>query len=231
MLSAEVQYAPGLVGYVHRQLGLNRSPRQRVGEDHDRFRRRGAAVRQDGGHSVGRFRQGPTEDDVMHEHLATFSADEGVVFHPAGRRRRPRCSARRNDATTTAVTLSLDRENPPVCDQPILFLLCWTAIRSVLHQVSAPISRTTAKLCLNRESLGAAPGGESGYRFRAHGQRVRCGGRPGSVAGDLRRARRPTRSRTCWTRWLSILPNPFTSADTDAGYTYNVSILQAEFSL
>ena len=32
-------------------------------------------------------------------------------------------------------------------------------------------------------------------------------------------------------KWLQILPNPFTSADTDAGYTYNVSIPQAEFSL
>src|SRR5664280_1163067 len=32
-------------------------------------------------------------------------------------------------------------------------------------------------------------------------------------------------------KWLQILPNPFTSADTDAGYRYDVSILQAEFSL
>jgi hypothetical protein len=32
-------------------------------------------------------------------------------------------------------------------------------------------------------------------------------------------------------KWLQILPNPFTSADTDAGYRYDMSILQAEFSL
>jgi len=32
-------------------------------------------------------------------------------------------------------------------------------------------------------------------------------------------------------KWLTILPNPFTAADTDAGYRYQLSIQQAEFSL
>ena len=32
-------------------------------------------------------------------------------------------------------------------------------------------------------------------------------------------------------KWLAILPNPFTLADEDAGYRYQLSILQAEFSL
>jgi hypothetical protein len=32
-------------------------------------------------------------------------------------------------------------------------------------------------------------------------------------------------------KWLALLPNPFTSADTAAGYEYNVSMLQVEFSL
>ena len=32
-------------------------------------------------------------------------------------------------------------------------------------------------------------------------------------------------------KWLKILPNPFTDADRAAGYRYDISILQAEFSL
>jgi hypothetical protein len=32
-------------------------------------------------------------------------------------------------------------------------------------------------------------------------------------------------------KWLKILPNPFTPADEEAGYRYELSILQAEFSL
>jgi hypothetical protein len=32
-------------------------------------------------------------------------------------------------------------------------------------------------------------------------------------------------------KWLGILPHPFTQADLEAGYRYDISILQAEFSL
>src|SRR6185312_15675963 len=32
-------------------------------------------------------------------------------------------------------------------------------------------------------------------------------------------------------KWLARLPHPFTAADRDAGYRYDLSILQVEFSL
>jgi hypothetical protein len=32
-------------------------------------------------------------------------------------------------------------------------------------------------------------------------------------------------------KWLAILPSPFTGADRAAGYSYDISVLQAEFSL
>src|SRR5260370_7750274 len=32
-------------------------------------------------------------------------------------------------------------------------------------------------------------------------------------------------------KWMAILPCPFTAEDTAAGYRYEVSVLQAEFSL
>jgi hypothetical protein len=32
-------------------------------------------------------------------------------------------------------------------------------------------------------------------------------------------------------KWLRILPNPFTPEDEAAGYRYELSLLQAEFSL
>ena len=48
------------------------------------------------------------------------------------------------------------------------------------------------------------------------------------------------RSATRWTedkiealarKWLAILPNPYSAADQAAGYRYDISVLQAEFSL
>lgn len=35
----------------------------------------------------------------------------------------------------------------------------------------------------------------------------------------------------CFRKWLARLPHPFTAEDQTAGYTYDLSILQAEFSL
>jgi hypothetical protein len=41
----------------------------------------------------------------------------------------------------------------------------------------------------------------------------------------------PTQIYALLDKWLKLLPDPFTDADRDAGYRYQVSILQAEFSL
>ena len=41
----------------------------------------------------------------------------------------------------------------------------------------------------------------------------------------------PTQIYALLDKWLKLLPDPFTGADRDAGYHYQVSILQAEFSL
>ena len=41
----------------------------------------------------------------------------------------------------------------------------------------------------------------------------------------------PTQIYALLEKWLKLLPVPFTDADRDAGYRYQVSILQAEFSL
>ena len=78
-----LQYAAGLVGYVHRQLGLPIASTAPLAKITDRF---AAAV-----HRFAREQQVPwvdfvkvqREDDVMHEQLAAFEAagrTEGVVF-------------------------------------------------------------------------------------------------------------------------------------------------------
>ena len=41
----------------------------------------------------------------------------------------------------------------------------------------------------------------------------------------------PAQITRCCDKWLARLPHPFTAADRAAGYRYDISILQAEFSL
>src|SRR5258707_13254016 len=79
----QLQYAAGLVGYVHRQLGLPIASTAPLAKITDRFT---AAVRRfaaDERIPWVDFAKGQRKDDVMHEYLAAFEAagrTEGVLF-------------------------------------------------------------------------------------------------------------------------------------------------------
>src|SRR5664280_443193 len=75
-----LQYAAGLVGYVHRQMGLPIASTAPIAKISDRF---SAGV-----HRFARdycvpwvdFARGQRQDDVMQEYLAGFTGAQGVVF-------------------------------------------------------------------------------------------------------------------------------------------------------
>ena len=76
----KLQHAGGLVGYVHRQLGLPIASTAPLAKITDRFT---AAVHRfavSGRIPWVDFAKGQRKDDVMAVHLAGFTADEGVVF-------------------------------------------------------------------------------------------------------------------------------------------------------
>jgi hypothetical protein len=50
-------------------------------------------------------------------------------------------------------------------------------------------------------------------------------------AGDLDRGLGPDQIEALLRKWLAILPHPFSAEERVAGYCYDISILQAEFSL
>jgi hypothetical protein len=76
----QLQYAVGLVGYLHRQLGLpiaSTAPLARITDAFDKAVHRFA---RDHRLPWVDFVKGQRKDDVMHEHLAQFTAAEGVLF-------------------------------------------------------------------------------------------------------------------------------------------------------
>ena len=88
-----------------------------------------------------------------------------------------------------------------------------------------------AKLCLNGHEWAKRQAAKAGIGFTALDNGFATGRRPGRAAGDLRPARARSRSTRCCASGWPILPHPFTAADRAAGYRYDISILQAEFSL
>jgi len=87
----------------------------------------------------------------------------------------------------------------------------------------------TAKLCINGHEWAKRQAAQAGIGFEALDNGFAAGDAaalqaicdrlgPGDIDALLR-------------KWLRILPHPFTEDDIAAGYTYELSILQAEFSL
>ncbi len=93
-----LQYAGGLVGYVHQQLGLPIASTAPLGGITDRFVKQSTAS--PGANNIPwvDFAKGQRKDDVMHEQLAASPPRKGWCSS-AGRRRRPTCSAPRSAAT------------------------------------------------------------------------------------------------------------------------------------
>ncbi len=76
----QLQYAAGLVGYVHRQLGLPIASTAPLGKISDGFSTAMRRFARDQGVAWVDFAKGQRKDDVMHAHLAGFTAQEGVLF-------------------------------------------------------------------------------------------------------------------------------------------------------
>jgi hypothetical protein len=87
----------------------------------------------------------------------------------------------------------------------------------------------TAKLCINGHEWAKRQAAQAGIGFEALDN--------GFAAGDAAALQAicdrlgPPDIDALLDKWLRILPHPFTADDIAAGYTYELSILQAEFSL
>jgi hypothetical protein len=87
----------------------------------------------------------------------------------------------------------------------------------------------TAKLCINGHEWAKRQAARAGIGFEALDN--------GFAAGDAAALQAicdrlgPPDIDALLDKWLRILPHPFTADDIAAGYTYELSILQAEFSL
>ena len=76
----QLQHAGGLLGYIQRQLGLPIASTAPLGKITDAFSAAMRRFARDQRVPWVDFGKGQRKDDVMHEHLARFTAEEGVLF-------------------------------------------------------------------------------------------------------------------------------------------------------
>ena len=174
------------------------------------------------------FRKGQRKDDVMKEYLRKFGKDEGVVFIGKAQEKTPvfRTEKRRN----------------PKSGQPYPWIVRSTAM--VNHYYIYAVDRNfgpfflkfcnyfpfNAKLCLNGHEYAKRQLAQEGIAFEALDNGLLSCAAPArlqKICDGLSAERIDGFLR----KWLRLLPHPFTGADRKAGYRYDISILQAEFSL
>jgi hypothetical protein len=88
----------------------------------------------------------------------------------------------------------------------------------------------TAKLCINGHEWAKRQAARAGISFEALDNGFGSCQDPAALQAVCGRLGAPD-IEALLRKWLAILPHPFTADDIAAGYTYELSVLQAEFSL
>jgi hypothetical protein len=174
------------------------------------------------------FAKGQRKDEVAREHLARFDGEEGILFI--------------GKAQEKATVTRTQKRRHPDSGQSYPWLVRGTAM--VNHYYFYGVDREfgpfflkfgsyfpyNAKLCLNGHEWLKRQLTKEGIAFEALDNGIRACDNPQRLQ-ELARELAPHLIERFFHRWLGKLPHPFTRADQEAGYVYQLSVVQAEFSL
>jgi hypothetical protein len=220
----------GVVGFIREHLGMPAASTAVLQKKTEGFYAEVRAFAAREGVPVVDFRAGQRKDDVMREHLARFLAGggtEGVVF--IGRAQEKVsvwATTRRRDAEGRSYPWIV-RESRVVTQW---YFYCRDACAGPFFLKYCGYFPYNAKLCCNGNEYAKAMAARAGIGFTpldngfaavddaAAVQKI-CDSFDENVIWDLA------------AKWTGLLPCPYTAEDAAAGYRYEASVLQAEFSL
>jgi len=175
-----------------------------------------------------RFRHGERKEDVAAEHLARFHGEEGVL-----------CIGVAQEKTRTFRT---ERRHNPVTGKPYPWIVPASAMVNQYYLYAldrdfglfflkfSSYFPYTGRLCFNGHEWLKRQALRAGVALEPLENGV-------ASCDDPRRLQRladglsAERIERFARKWLRTLPPPFSAADRAAGYDYELSVLQAEFSL
>ena len=174
------------------------------------------------------FAKGQRKDDVLQEYLAGHDGSEGVLF--VGRAQEKTTvisSVRRRNPVTGAAYAWLVHANALVNH---FYVYCFDENFGPFFLKFCSYFPYTAKLCINGNEWAKRQVGKAGIGFTALDNGFAAVDDPAAVQAICDRLG-PEQIDALLRKWLRRLPHPFTRQDIAAGYRYEISILQAEFSL
>ena len=177
------------------------------------------------------FAKGQRKDDVMHEHLAAFEGTDEIMFIGI--------------AQEKARVFRTERRHNPITGAPYPWIVPSTAV--VNHYYFYGVDDDfgpfflkfcsyfpyTARLCINGNEYAKRQATKAGIGFEALDNGFAVFDDPADVDVIQRICDELTEDKidALLRKWLARLPHPYTPADRAAGYRYDISVLQAEFSL
>lgn len=225
-----LQYATGLVAYVRQQLGLpvaSTAPLAKITDAFAAGMHRFAAV-----HQIPwvDFARGQRKDDVMHEFLAEFEAagrTQGVVFiGRAQEKTRLFRTEKRRDSdghTYPWIVSTIGFVNH-------FYVYCVDEDFGPFFLKFCSYFPYNAKLCINGNHWAQRQAAKAGIAFTPLDNAFATVEDPAALQVICDQLG-PDQIDALLRKWLAILPHPFSPADRAAGYRYQLSVLQAEFSL
>ena len=226
----QLQRAEGIVGFIHGHLGQPIASTAAIAPMSRDFVARLRSFAD--AHDIPRvdFARGQRKDDVMHEHLAAFEAagrTEGVLF--IGR------AQEKNTVFRTEKRRAADGRSYPwivrttsVVNQ--FYVHCVDEDFGAFFIKFSSYFPYGARLLVNGHHYAQAQAARAGIGFTALDNGfAACDDVPGlqAICDSLTEDKIEALAR----KWLAILPCPYSAADQAAGYRYDISVLQAEFSL
>jgi hypothetical protein len=226
----QLQRAEGIVGFIRGHLGQPIASTAVIAPMSRDFTARLRSFAD--AHDIPRvdFARGQRKDDVMHEHLARFTAagrTEGVLF--IGR------AQEKNTVFRTEKRRAADGRAYPwivrttsVVNQ--FYVHCVDADFGAFFLKFSSYFPYGGKLLINGHHYAHAQAARAGIGFTALDNGfAACDDVPAlqAICDSLTEDKIEALAR----KWLAILPCPYSAADQAAGYRYDISVLQAEFSL
>ncbi|SNQ49855.1 hypothetical protein FRACA_3800003 [Frankia canadensis] len=173
------------------------------------------------------FARGQRKDEVMHEHLKDFTGTEGVMFIGRAQEKTPlfRTEKRRD---TEGKTYPWIVKTTGVVNH--FYFYCVDDGFGPFFLKFCSYFPYNAKLCLNGNHWAQRQATKAGIGYVPMDNAFAAVDDPAGLQTICDRLG-PDQIDGLLRKWIAILPHPFTPDDRDAGYRYDISVLQAEFSL
>ena len=175
-----------------------------------------------------RFEKGQRKDDVAQEHLARFTDAEGIYMIGV--------------AQEKVHTFRTEKRRNPVTGARYPWIVAATALVNQYYAYGLDVDFGPfflkfssyfpygAKLCFNGHHWAQRQAQPAGIAFTALDNGFLDCENPDALQRICERLS-AAKIDAFFRKWLARVPHPFTAADRRAGYRYELSILQAEFSL